>query len=145
MSGAWEEAMTDELNMAQIQVDHARDLTAIQDRLWKKYGIHRFGESFKQGVRRDQPATIGWLLHKQMRVNELTAEEVVAELRKGPASIYYPIWCEDMRIWVECPSGVAHYAGARVLVDAEGYCDTCGYDFTTGARVAPPKDHKETT
>ena len=142
MSGTWDAVIRDEEHMHQIREDHGRTQAAYESRRWHRVK-HRLGVSWKQGYRSGFWDAVEWVLHLQRRVDDLTAEEIVGELRKGPGSVYYPLWELDPKVWVECPSGVSHNAGARVLVDAEGYCDTCGYDFVSSARVAPPKDHKE--
>jgi hypothetical protein len=119
-----------------ILEDHSTDLTRIEDEAWNTYGRHRFGVSYQQGYRRARRDTLQWVMGMLTDgFDDLTPEELVAELRKGDRSLFWPLWRDDPYRWVECPSDRVHQRGARVLVGVDGTCSDCGYDYTTSARI----------
>jgi hypothetical protein len=63
----------------------------------------------------------------------LPAADAIWELRRGEASIFYPLFQGDPTIWVECPSGREHLPGTRVTTDYRGECSDCGYDLVGGS------------
>lgn len=69
-------------------------------------------------------ALLGW--------DTMPVADAIWELRRGEASIFYPLFKEGPTIWVECPSDRVHVAGARVTTDYRGECGTCGYDLVSG-------------
>lgn len=52
----------------------------------------------------------------------LTESEAIEELRLGVESVFYPLFREDPRIWIDCPRD------GRVTCGVEGYCDRCGWE-----------------
>ncbi len=102
--------------------DHGRELAALEDAAWAQ--VHgAFGVSWHQGYRRAQRDTITWLLQKQRDVENLTVTELVWELRKGPDSIYWPLYEGDPSFW-----GVCDRCRTRVLIDVEAVCTNCGHE-----------------
>jgi hypothetical protein len=112
-------------DVTRILTDHAPELTALEDRLWHERGIHRFGVSYKTGVRDATRAVLEWVLTKQHTgFDELTVGELIEELRKTNGSIYWPIKAEDPTFSHRCER-----CGQHVLVTAEGYCVECAHEF----------------
>lgn len=81
-------------------------------------------EAYLQGIRDVLTLQAGW--------DTNPAPESIWELRRGEASIFYPLFKEDPTIWVECPSGRVHNPGARVTTDYRGECSDCAYDLVNG-------------
>ena len=111
-------------HLEQLQADHGLTEAAAESEAWDAWGRHRFGVSWRQGYRTAWWAAVTWLLEQQMQVDELTEGQMLAELRKGPASIYWPIKADDPRFYADCPR-----CRRPVLIDARGLCDTCAYEF----------------
>lgn len=81
-------------------------------------------EAFEAGARAVIAAQLGW--------DTNPAPECVWELRRGEASIFYPLFKTNPSIWVDCPSGRVHNPGMRVVTDQRGECSMCGFDLVTG-------------
>lgn len=121
MSG-WDAMVADETRTNTILTDHQKDLTRLEDLAWHTHGQHRFGVSYLQGYRRARRDVIGWMMHTLTRgFDALLTSEVIAELRKGENSVYYPIFVEDPQVWLLCD-----HCRTRQLFDARGICDHCG-------------------
>lgn len=124
MSG-WDAMVADETRTHTILTDHQKDFTRLEDLAWNTHGKHRFGVSYLQGYRRARRDVIGWMMHTLTRgFDALLTSEVIAELRKGENSVYYPLFIEDPQCWVDCD-----HCRTRVLADAEGICQNCGKDL----------------
>ena len=65
-----------------------------------------------------------WLIARQLDWGNLTASESIEELRKGAQSVFYPLFADDPRVVLDCP------LNGRVSIGPEGYCDSCGYDWS---------------
>lgn len=78
-------------------------------------------EAFRAGV--------DWVTRVQQEWDTLPADDAIWELRRGEDSIFYPLFKDDPRIWVSCPTDTVHIPGARVVTDRDGICSDCGYDF----------------
>lgn len=107
-------------DMEQLRHDHgaaagrmetARRPTRVGTVLWS------------QGYRQAWWDAFHYILTQQTGWDTLTEAEAILELRKNTASIYYPQFRDDPRIWVDCPRD------GRVTVGVEGFCDACGYPF----------------
>lgn len=134
MSGAWESAMVDEA------VRYGDPATRIPN-MWEAYKKARATgrrpltsytkaqeEAFEAGARAVIAAQLGW--------DTNPAPECVWELRRGEASIFYPLFKDNPSIWVNCPSGRVHLPGMRVITDQRGECSDCGYDLVSGVLSA---------
>jgi hypothetical protein len=98
----------------------------------------RYPISFTGEQRAAYLAGIGDVLKLQADWYDLPPADAVWELRRGTASIFHPIFADgtgNPTTDVECPSGRVHNPGSRVAVDRDGTCPTCGYDFTSSARI----------
>ena len=74
-----------------------------------------------------------WLADTQNQWDTLTVPDVIWELRRGEASVFWPIIHtidpgENPQINVECPSDRTHPAGSLQPVNRDGYCLVCGYE-----------------
>lgn len=67
---------------------------------------------------------VSWLLTAQQQIDDLTVGQLLAELRKGPGSIYWPVKSGDPRFWGDCPR-----CHRPVLIDAQGLCPECAHEF----------------
>jgi len=85
-------------------------------------------------------AGAAWVIRTQQEWDTLPADDAIWELRRDTASIFYPLFKVDPRIWVSCPAETIHNAGARVLTDREGLCSNCGYDLVDGTHIAPEEN-----
>lgn len=115
----WDQVVTSEAIAEQIKQDHGT-VQADHEIYRYKQVKDRLGVSFTQGYRVGWWDAVFWVLRTQAAYDDLTADEAIAELRKGEASIYYPIKMDDPRLWIDCPGG------HKTLVDAQGICDACG-------------------
>jgi uncharacterized paraquat-inducible protein A len=105
----------------QLREEFERELIALQDRLWRERGIHRYGVSFKQGLLAMAGPIIDLVMREQQGFDDLTNAEVIDELRKGPESLYWPLKSADPKAWLLCDR-----CRTRQLFDAEGICPLCG-------------------
>lgn len=121
----WEAAMTDELNMTRILQDHATELGQLEDRARRRNGEAYSSTMWTRGYRQATADVIAWVWHLQSRVNELTDVEYLEELRKGAASLYWPVIGADPTFPADCPT-----CGFQRLFDAEGLCPECGWEMT---------------
>lgn len=114
--------MLEEQALTQIKEDHLISAVSLR-------ALHQprnLGGTFMydRGYMRGFWDAVGWLLHMQGEYESLTTGEALAELRKGRGSIYWPLKADDPTFWADCPG-----CEVRVLVDARGLCDACGFDF----------------
>lgn len=66
---------------------------------------------------------VTWVICQQQQWDSIDSRTAVLELRKGPASIFYPLFSDDPKITADCPKdGVT-------VIGSEGYCPHCGFDF----------------
>ena len=68
-------------------------------------------------------AGVAWVLGRQGQWESLTEREAILELRKGPNSIYYPLFADDPKILADCPRD------GRTAIGESGICDHCLFDF----------------
>ena len=80
-------------------------------------------------------AGVEWVTRTQQEWDTLPTVDAIWELRRGEDSIFYPLFKDDPKVWVDCPADLTHNPGARVLTDREGYCDDCGCSLIDGARA----------
>lgn len=120
-------------DVSRIMADHQPALSALQSRSRKSNGAVFTSVMWDRGYLQAVRDVIGFVLDTQTHTDDLTAAEVVAELRKGTGSIYRPAFSESQDAWVECPSDRIHNAGRLTLITAEGVCPDCGYEFAGGA------------
>lgn len=111
------------VDMRQIRADHALTQARAETRSWEPFK-NRMGTSWHQGHRAGYWDGVRDVLEAQARWEALTEAEAIAELGKGPGSIYHPLFADDPRIWADCPRD------GRTTVGPEGLCDHCLYDFT---------------
>jgi hypothetical protein len=110
----------------QILADHQPALTDLEDAAWNDHGQHRFGVSYQQGYRRARRDVIGWVMELLTTgPDNLTGGEIVTELRKGQASVYWPLLMDEGAAWVDCD-----HCRTRQLIDSTGICPGCGTDIT---------------
>jgi hypothetical protein len=109
--------------MAQIREDHALTAATLEDTAHAKTG-HTFGVSWRQGFRTGFWQAVEYVLTLQQSIDDLSAGELLAELRKGPGSIYWPVKADDPNFHADCPR-----CHVRVLIDREGICYQCGHEF----------------
>jgi hypothetical protein len=121
---SWEAAVTDELNLSRILQDHATDLAQLENRARRRNGEAYSSAMWTRGFRQAVPAVIGWVWHLQMRVNELTDVEYLEELRKGAASLYWPVIGADPTFPADCPT-----CGFQRLFGVDGLCTECGTEL----------------
>lgn len=112
------------VDIEQLRRDHGRAQAAFETRLRDSVGDRYATASLVQGCRLTWWEAIKYALEMQADVDNLSAEEVVAELRKREGSIYWPVLMNDPRCWVICDR-----CDHRVLIDAGGICPECNYDF----------------
>lgn len=119
MTGSWDAMVTVETN--QLRQDHGLAQAAAETAAFSR---DRHAESFKQGHRTGWWQAVEYVLTLQTMWDELTEGDAILELRKGRGSIYYPLFREDARVWVDCPRD------GRVTVTESGICDRCLYNFS---------------
>lgn len=125
MSGSWDAMLTDEDAAKQIRADHESTFSKWMRRR-REVVARRFSwVLWQKGYTSGWWDAVEWLRHEQMQWESLTAGESIIELRKGPGSIYFPLFSEDPAINADCPG----MGGHRTVVDAEGVCPECAYDF----------------
>lgn len=134
MSGGWESAMVDE-------AIRYGDPDTRPTHMFKAYKTARQAglikglrpltsigksqeEAFLHGIRT--------VLEVQGTWDSYPTVEAIWELRRGEASIFYPLFKDNPTIWVNCPSGRVHIPGMRVITDQRGECSECGFDLVTG-------------
>jgi hypothetical protein len=113
-------------DLAQIRADHGLALAAHETAWWRQAQQH-LGVSSRGGFRAGWWKGIEYLLTSQNGIDGLTVGELLAELRKGPGSIYWPLKSEDPKFWADCPA-----CHRPVLIDAEGMCPNCTHEFNEG-------------
>lgn len=124
MSG-WDAMVADETRTNAILTDHNAAFTRLEDLAWHTHGQHRFGVSYLQGYRRARRDVIGWMMHTLTRgFDALLTSEVIAELRKGENSVYYPLFIEDPVASLLCD-----HCRTTQLFTETGICPNCGRDM----------------
>ena len=124
MSG-WDGMIADETRVDRIRADHQPALTRMADHAWKTYGLHRYAVSYKQAYLRAQRDTIGWIMRMLTDgFDNLTAPEVIRELRKGDQSLYWPLFIDDPTAWLLCDRCRTH----QLFTDS-GVCPHCGTEM----------------
>ena len=113
--------------MEQIRVDHGMAQAKAEDVAFSRARLS-YGVSFRQGHRTGWWAGVEHVLTLQSGMDALAASDALAELRKGPGSIYWPLLEADPRFWVDCPR-----CDARQVIDAGGLCPVCAHDFGGGS------------
>jgi len=68
-------------------------------------------------------AGVAWVLARQREWENVPVREALHELRKGDASVFFPLFEHDPTLWADCPRD------GRVTITKEGYCDRCLFDF----------------
>ena len=119
MNAGWAPADAPE----QIRADYGLIQASRESRAWESHK-HNFGISYKQGHRRGWWDAVQWVLDAQRGWDALDTPIQVTELGKGQASIYYPLFAHDPKVWADCPND------GRVTVGVEGTCDACLYNFS---------------
>ena len=118
----WEEMVVDEEAMKQIRQDYgfvqARFESADFERVRFQYGV-----SYRQGHRAGFWRAVEWLRHELLKVDDLTVAEYVTELRKGPGSVFWPLWQDDPKFGATCEQ-----CGHLIVLDKEGLCPDCGWE-----------------
>lgn len=117
------DTLTPAVDMAAIRADHGMVQARAESTAYATARLS-FGESYLQGHRTAWWAAVEWVLSTQSAMESLTAGEMLAEIRKGTASIYWPLLEADPKFWADCPG-----CDRRTLLDAEGVCGTCGHSF----------------
>ena len=133
---SWEAMVADEEATRQILTDHHVELASLETRERQRNGATYSSAMWTRGFRQAVEAVIPWLLWKQRRMDELTAQELIAELRKGPGSVYWPVKEADPQFWAVCDR-----CRTSQLFTASGVCpccgddlmENCGYDIVDGA------------
>ena len=121
----WNAMTTDHTPTVAILTDHQPDLTRLEDHAWHKYGIHRYGQSYKRGYRQAQADTIVWVMRMLTDgFDNLTAPEVIREMRKGDQSLYWPLFIDDPTVWLLCDRCRTH----QLFTDS-GVCPHCGTEM----------------
>ena len=128
--------------------DEARRLgsqATLPDAGWEAYKTARARgtrplTSYTGEQRRAFLAGVDWVTRTQQEWDTLPTVDAIWELRRGEDSIFYPLFKDDPKVWVDCPADLTHNPGARVLTDREGYCDDCGYSLIDGARAIEGDD-----
>lgn len=110
-------------DMAQIRVALGSKQAAAESAFWD-VRQHRLGVSAKQGHRSGYWRGVQDVLTLQLAIGELSQGELLAELRKESGSVFWPLWAGDPKIPAECPR-----CDRRVLIDKEGLCPECAYEF----------------
>ena len=110
-------------DMDRIRADHGVTVAGMLSRWWEK-AFTRWGSSAKQGYTAGVWAGVEWVLNAQHAIDDLTQGQLLAELRKGPGSIFWPLLSADPKSWVDCPR-----CERAVLIDREGLCPECAYEF----------------
>ena len=108
-------------NMQTIRNDHALTQAAYETRA--RNHLNRLGGTtmWTRGYRSAWWDAIDWVLDMQMRFDELTVAEAVAELGKRDGSIYWPLKALD-----PCFSATCDRCRTDQLFDKRGICDGCG-------------------
>lgn len=121
----WDAAMQHEQALDRIRTDHglvqAAHETAAVEAMQGRYGT----VSYRQGHRRGFWDGVMWLLHQQLRIDDLSGGELARELAKETGSIFWPVKAADPKFWWLCDR-----CRTRQLFDARGLCDNCGHDIT---------------
>lgn len=110
--------------------EHLRGtMTAQQAAHWerKEYTGH-LGTAPKHAFQDGFWAGVQTVLDLQHAIDDLTQGELLAELRKGDGSIFWPLLSADPTIAVECPR-----CDRSVVINREGICPGCRHEFEEDA------------
>lgn len=110
-------------------------VTDTADQLWEDHGLaqahaethtapNRHTVMWRDGHRTGFKAALLYAYNTLLMWDSLTEGEAITELRKGTGSLFYPLFKDDPRVWVDCPRD------GRVTVSKEGTCDRCLFDFS---------------
>ena len=124
MTGSWEAAVTAELSLNQIRQDHGAAEARMETLHRRQNGEAFHSVMWERGYRKGWWAAVAWVLEQQHRFDALDASEALAEIRKGPGSIYWPIKSGDPTFHADCPT-----CGHPTLIDTEGLCRDCGWEL----------------
>jgi len=112
-------------DMDRIKADHGMVQGAFEDALWALSGhTSSLGTQLKQGSRKTWWAAVKWVLNTQHAIDDLSQGQLLAEIRKGPGSIFWPLLSEDPTMIADCPR-----CEHAVVIDKEGLCPGCAYEF----------------
>lgn len=111
-------------DMARVREDHGLVQAEQESLWWEAVGRQSLGVSAKQGHRTGWWSAVEWVLRTQTAMDDLTEGQMLAELRKGAGSVFWPLFAADPKFWVDCPT-----CRVRVLIDAEGLCPACAHEF----------------
>lgn len=112
-------------DMDRIRQDHWRAQVTHVDNMWAVKGhTGSLGYTPKKYHEAAWWAGIEYALTLQQNIDDLTVGELLAELRKEGGSIYWPVLSADPKFHADCPR-----CGRKVLIDAEGLCPECAYEF----------------
>lgn len=112
------------MSVLQLSTDQRMTAQRSEDAAFAATG-QRFGVSYRQGYRAGWREGIEWMQRTLAGWDQLPADDAISELRKGDRSVYWPLFKDDPRVWVDCPDD------GRVVVGAEGLCDRCGREFAS--------------
>ena len=112
-----------EAYMPVIRADHGLAQAAYETRRVKALAGRMGDVGLRQGLRRGFWDGVAYVLNLQHDMENLTAAQLVAELRKGDGSIYWPVKSDDPRFWDVCDR-----CRTRQLFDAAGICPNCGME-----------------
>jgi hypothetical protein len=118
-------AYTVRADMDRVKKDYRDAVGRMQLAHWERNGYSNHlgaaaGRSYRDGVW----AGIQLVLNAQHAVDDLTTGELLAELRKGAGSIYWPVLAVDPKFHADCPR-----CERTVLIDAQGLCPECAHEF----------------
>lgn len=113
----------EQVHLDRIRTDHGRAEAERESAWWGQAHDH-LGVSAKGGFRAGWWAAVEWLLAAQNAIDDLTEGQLLAELRKGPGSIFWPLKAEDPKFWADCPR-----CRVPVLIGVEGFCPNCTHEF----------------
>jgi hypothetical protein len=113
------------VNRDTLRRDHGHAQAAAETTLRNRIGNRYATVSLTQGHRAGFWDGVEWVLDTLTRgFDALTGGEIVGELRKREQSIYWPLFLDDERCWLDCD-----HCRTRQLIDAEGVCPRCGTDI----------------
>lgn len=118
-----EQQVPDRPFMTRLRVDLGMRQAAAERAFWD-VRLHNLGVSAKQGHRSGYWRGVRDVLTLQLAVDDLSQGELLAELRKESGSVFWPLFVGDPKIPAECPR-----CGRRVVIDKEGLCPECAYEF----------------
>lgn len=103
-------------------------MTAVEDLSWAyedfktRTGTRHYGEVVRTMFIRGGE----WVLKRQLEWDGLDESDAIQELRKGEASVFYPLFRDNPVLVVDCPRD------GRTTITADAVCDHCLFDFAKG-------------